>query len=232
MSMRDIDRLLRRCTFLDRLTPEERRLFQKNGRIRHREKGGCFFLEGEPAMTFYILLSGEVKLTQTTADGQQVIIHYIRPGDGFGIIVVLSETEYPVTAVAVEDCIAMSWNRDGVKALMRACPQLAINAVALIAARFVGLQERLRELATERVEQRIAHTVLRLARQFGKRVAAGVLIDMPLSHQDIAEMSGTTIYTVSRTLRHWERAGVVENSRQQLLIYQPHQLVTISEGNP
>lgn len=222
--------LIASCPFLAQLTPEERHIIQLNGRERHLGKGACFFLAGEPATAFYILLTGEVKLTQTTPDGQKVIIHYVRPGEGFGIIVVLSRMDYPVTAEAVVDCTALSWNRSTVKTLMLQFPQLAINGLDLVAGRFMLLQQRVQELATQRVEQRIGHTILRLVRQFGHRVETGVLIDMPLTHQDIAEMSGTTIYTVSRTLRKWEQEGIVENGRQRLVLCQPHQLVLVAEG--
>ena len=187
-------------------------------------------MEGEPATLFYILQSGEVKLTQSTPDGQQVIIAYLGSGDGFGIIVVLGQMSYPVTASAVQDCVALAWERETATAMMREIPQLALNGMEMLAERFMKLQMQFRELATERVEQRIARTVLRLVRQFGKRVDAGVLINMPLTHQNIAEMSGTTIYTVSRTLRKWEDEGVVHNGRLQLTLCRPHALVTIAEG--
>jgi CRP-like cAMP-binding protein len=91
------------------------------------------------------------------------------------------------------------------------------------------VQERLRELATERVEQRVARTLLRLARQVGRKVEGGVLIDMPLSRQDLAEMTGTTLYTVSRILSQWEQQHLVETGRERILIRQPHGLVAIAE---
>lgn len=220
-----------RCPFLSGLQPHECATFVASGRRHQVQRGGCFFLEGEPATQFYILQAGEVKLTQSTPDGQQVIIAYLGSGDGFGIIVVLGQSDYPVTAEAVQDCVALAWDRETATTLMRQIPQLALNGMELLAERFMKLQKQFRELATERVEQRIARTVLRLVRQFGKRVDAGVLINMPLTHQDLAEMSGTTIYTVSRTLSKWEQAGVVANGRLQLTLCRPHDLVTIAEGN-
>ena len=93
------------------------------------------------------------------------------------------------------------------------------------------MQERYRELATERVECRIALTVLRLAAQVGERVNSDeTVIELPLSRQDVAEASGTTIFTVSRVLADWERKGLVETGRERVLIRNPHGLVQISEG--
>jgi len=93
------------------------------------------------------------------------------------------------------------------------------------------MQERYRELATERVECRIALTVLRLASQIGIRSSDEEnVIELPLSRQDVAEASGTTVFTVSRVLADWERQGVVETGRERVLIRNPHGLVQISEG--
>jgi CRP/FNR family transcriptional regulator, nitrogen oxide reductase regulator len=77
----------------------------------------------------------------------------------------------------------------------------------MIAERLHELQRQHRELMTERVERRIASALLRLAEQAGRRVEGGVEIDFPLSRQDVAQMTGTTLFTVSRTLSGWEEAG-------------------------
>ena len=91
-------------------------------------------------------------------------------------------------------------------------------------------QQRLRELSTEEVERRVAHAVLRLANQSGKREDGGIRIDFPISKQDIAEMTGTTLHTVSRILTAWEAAGLVEGGRQKLLVRDPHGLVLLGDG--
>jgi CRP-like cAMP-binding protein len=113
--------------------------------------------------------------------------------------------------------------------LMEQCPRIAINAIQILAERIREFQDRIRELATERVERRIARALLRLARQSGKKVSEGVLIDLPLTRQDLAEMSGTTLYTVSRTLSQWESQGLVYASREKVIIRYPHGLVMIAE---
>jgi CRP-like cAMP-binding protein len=91
------------------------------------------------------------------------------------------------------------------------------------------LQERQKALVTDRVEQRIARILLKLAAQSGRKIDEGVLIDLPLTRQDIAEMSGTTLFTVSRTLNEWEREGLLEIGRERVVIREPHGLVSISD---
>jgi CRP-like cAMP-binding protein len=116
---------------------------------------------------------------------------------------------------------------------MERMARLAINALHSVTQRTHELQDRYRELATERVERRVARALLRLVRQTGRRQPeGGVLIDMPLSRQDVAEMTGTTLYTVSRILSHWEQLGLVAGAREQVVILSSHGLVAIAEDLP
>ena len=79
------------------------------------------------------------------------------------------------------------------------------------------------------MERRVARAVLRLVRQAGKRIPEGVLIDIPLSRQDLAEMTGTTLYTVSRILSDWEQKGLVSTGRERVVLCKSHELVIIAE---
>jgi len=85
------------------------------------------------------------------------------------------------------------------------------------------------EMSTQHVEQRIAHALLRLVKQSGKKVDHGVEIDFPISRQDL---TGTTLHTVSRTLSAWEARGLVESSRQKIIVREPHKLFVLAERNP
>lgn len=212
------------------LSEQECLRFLEHGRPRYVNAGSYFFHQGEPAELFYILAEGQVKLTQITANGDQVILQIIGPGGGIGIIVALGEMEYPAAAEAMEDCLAYAWDRQTARRLMLEIPQLALNGMELVARRFANLQARYQEIATQRVEQRVAITILRLARQFGKREGHGVLIDMALSRQDLAEMTGTNFYNVSRILNKWEQTGIVSLGRMRVVINKAHELVLISES--
>ncbi len=190
------------------------------------------FHQGDPALAFYILIQGEVKLTQVTPEGHQVLIRFIGPGEGFGIIAALSNANHPLSAQVVTDCLALVWNSEAMVRLMERFPRLALNALRMVSERHQELQKRYLELATERVERRVAHTVLRLARQAGQKAEGGVLIDLPLSRQDLAEMTGTTLYTVSRIVSRWEKQGFIKAGREWLLILSPHSLMIIAADLP
>jgi CRP/FNR family transcriptional regulator, nitrogen oxide reductase regulator len=193
---------------------------------------GLFFRQGEPAAHLYVLLTGEVKLTEIYPDGQEVIHRMIWPGEVFGGIAAWGEMIYPVSAEAMLKSEAFAWEGSAMMRLLERYPSVALNTLHLMIARVHELQNRVMELTMERVEQRLARALRRLAAHVGRRVDRGTLIDLPLSRQDIAELTGTTLYTASRILSHWEALGVVEAGRERVLIVQPERLDAIAEASP
>jgi CRP/FNR family transcriptional regulator, nitrogen oxide reductase regulator len=195
-------------------------------------KNATAFEQGDKADTFFVLIDGRLKVSQSTPAGQQVVIRYIGPGEFFGCVAVAGQNEYPGTATAVVDSVAMGWDAAASKELMERFPKFAMNALNTMGTRVQEAHSRLRELATEQVEQRVARAVLRLAQQAGQRVEEGVRIEFPLSREDIAQMTGTTLHTVSRILSRWEGDGLIDSGRQRITIRKPHSLVTIAERAP
>lgn len=204
-------------------------------RTAHRRRvatGDTVFSQGEEAQAFYVLVQGRLKVTQVTPEGQRVVIRFIGPGEMFGCVAVFGGSLYPGTATAVQDTRMLGWTKGATQHLMERHPRLAINTLGTIGSRLQESQTRVRELSTERVERRIAHALIRLAEQAGEPVAQGVRIDFPISRQDVAEMTGTTLHTVSRTLSAWEEQGIVESGRQKITICRPDALVAIADELP
>ena len=197
-----------------------------------REKGEILFSQGEPAEAFHLILAGRLRVGQITPEGQQVIIRYLGPREIAGCVAVCGGMPYPATATAVEDSWFLTWTRPRLAELSDAYPAIALNAMRIMSGRTVELQERLREMHTERVERRVAHALGRLVVQAGRKTKDGIEIDFPISRQDLAEMTGTTLHTVSRTLSAWEEAGIVLGGRQRVVIAKPHALVAIAEDLP
>ena len=193
---------------------------------------GAVFREGEAAEWVCVVAAGRLRLTQAGPDGVEVILRFVGPGEAAAALAVFDDAVYPATAWAEAGTRLLLWPRATMRALLRRHPTLALNALEVVSERLREVQERFRELATERVAQRLARALVRLVRQAGKKVAGGVLIAMPLSRQDLAEMTGTTLFTVSRILSEWEAQGIVESGRERVVIKRPHDLVAIAEDLP
>lgn len=224
--------LLERCAIFKGINHADLARIREMAGKRRFPGGSFIFYQEEPADAFYLILAGRVRLTQVTVEGHQVIVHFFGPGSGLGIVAALGNIAYPLSAEVVEDCLVLVLGSDRIAELIESYPRLAINSLRLMAGRFSELQNRYRELATERVERRIARTLLRLAKQTGRKIGEEVLINMPLTRRDLAEMTGTTLYTVSRILSGWEQQGLVKTGREQVTLCSPHDIVIIAEDLP
>ena len=199
---------------------------------REAADGEALFREGEPAVRGCVVADGRLKLTQLAADGHEVILRYVGPGEAAAALSIFEGAEYPLTAWAVGPTAVLEWERETLHALLVRYPAIALATVRLLSGRLREVQERFRELATERVAQRVARALVRLVRQAGRKVEGGVLIDLPLSRQDLAEMTGTTLFTVSRILSEWEAQGIVASGRERITVLRPHGLVALAEDLP
>ncbi len=212
MADADLDRMLARAT------------------MRRVAIGEVVFEQGQKASQFFLLLHGRLKVTQVTPEGQQIIVRVVHPGDIFGFAQALQRDDYPGTPIAAAESLVVCWPNEVWGHFVEQNPHLAINAMRSIGQRLQEAHTRIREMATEEVERRVAHAVLRLMDKAGKKEADGVRIDFPLTRQDVAEMTGTTLHTVSRIFSAWESQGIVKGGRQKLLVRDRAKLAALAEG--
>ena len=191
-------------------------------------KNNAVFAQGEEAHSFFLLLHGHVRAAKTTPAGQQVVVRYITPGETFGVAVAIGLSHYPATATAVDESVALTWPSPAWPRLVERHPGLAANTLQAVGARLQESHNRVIEMSTEQVERRVAHALLRLVQQAGRKIEAGIEIDFPISRQDIAEMTDTTLHTVSRILSAWESDGLVEGGRQRIVLRDPHRLFQLA----
>jgi CRP-like cAMP-binding protein len=199
---------------------------QRASVVAHR-RGGRIFLQGQPVAHAHLVLQGQVKIVQSSAAGEQVIVRLVRPGETFGTVGLYVDSLYPAEAVALSEVMEARWPARPFTLLVKKYPEIALNLVRLIGARLQEVQARLRELSTERVEQRVASVLLHAALR-DRRSREGVRL--PLSRRDIAELAGTTMYTASRVLSAWQRSGIAMSGRASVTILKPDALAGISSG--
>lgn len=193
------------------------------------KSGEILFREDNPALRCYFVLDGLIKLSKLHEQGRRAIIYYINPGELIAAISVFKEKDYPVTAKAVNDAALISWNREIMYKLMLKYPLLVINMLQTTIDSKNKLQTRYLELHAELVKQRIARALLRIMRQSSQKTTEGILITFKLSRQELADYTGTTLYTVSRTLSVWGKNGWVKSGRERIIITNPHALVSFAE---
>jgi CRP-like cAMP-binding protein len=211
------------------LAPNELEALLAEAKSLRHPKGSDVFTQGEPAQSFFVLVEGRIRAVKLTPEGRQVVVRFVGPGEIFGVAPAIGRSDYPATANAVLDSVSLAWPASAWPRLIAKYPSLASGTMQTVGARLQEAHERIIEMSTEQVEQRVARALLRLAQQAGRKVEEGVQIDFPISRQDVAEMIGTTLHTVSRILSGWEAQGLVRGGRQRIVIRDPHQLVLLAE---
>jgi CRP/FNR family transcriptional regulator, nitrogen oxide reductase regulator len=211
------------------LTGEDLDEILERARPRRYEKNATVFRQGAAADAFFVLLDGRLKVVQTTAEGQQVVIRFVNPSELFGIAAAIGRDDYPATALAAADSVALAWEQSYWPALVARHPSVVSNTLRTVGGRLREQQTRVREMSTQRVERRIAHALLRLMRQAGTKVERGIEITFAITRQDLAEMTGTTLFTVSRVMSAWDQGGIIASGRQHIVVLDPPALVRIAE---
>jgi CRP-like cAMP-binding protein len=214
----------------DALTPAARDEWLSQASSRLVRRNQPLARQGETADALYLVEQGLLKLVQVTPEGHQLIVRFVADGEPFGGVVALEGATYPVTAVAVEPTRVRLWPRTMLASLLARHPQVRTNLMREMTAHMTDALTRVRELATERVGQRLAHTLLRLGRQVGQPTPDGLLLRHALTRQELAELTGTTLYTVSRVLSQWHESGVILCPGRKLILRSTPQLQAIADG--
>ena len=176
------------------------------------------FSEGDPPEWFYIVMRGKVKITKMSQEGKEIILELISPHDIFGGVAVLKNFPYPASAVAMEDSEVVKMSRRNLLRLVDRCPNLMSWIALQLGDRMKSSYESLKNIALERVEARIAALLLKLASKVGVETKNGLLIDMRLTKQDVADMVGTTVETSIRTFSKFRKQGLVGDADGKIVI--------------
>jgi CRP/FNR family transcriptional regulator, nitrogen oxide reductase regulator len=220
--------LLSRLSFFAALTHAEvaevNKLFREQG---YRPEASIYFA-GDPASRLYVVAAGKVKMLRHTLSGQDVLLEILTPGELFGTLAALGETHYPATAQALTTCCVLAIDAGDFQRILQRFPSVALRVLDVTAARLQEAYETIRQLSADSAERRIAALLLKLAEKVGEQRPEGLLLQIPLSRQDIAAMTGATPETASRILSHFRKAGLVRSGRQWIALTDPAALAAIA----
>ncbi|GIV22210.1 MAG: transcriptional regulator [Armatimonadota bacterium] len=188
-------------------------------------RGHALFEEGAIAFRCGVVVSGSAKLVRISASGRESISRLLTRGKWYGLAGLLDRDRiYPATAIALEEMHTIEWSPDTLAEALLQHPSLAFALICGLIRTLHSAHERLHQVATQEVEHRLAYVLLRLATDIGTPSAEGIRIEHGLRREDIAELVGTTVYTVSRILRQWVRNGWIGVGRKTIVLYRTEPL--------
>ena len=186
--------------------------------------GEFVFWEGDAPDSFYIVIEGRVKVLKHSSLGKEFIIAFFGPGEMFGEVAVFQDRPYPASAQAAADTKVLRIRREDFLSFVSQRPQVVLRIVSVLGERLRDAQGRLKDLAGERVEQRLARTLLMLSAKLGAT--------LPFTRQEIADMAGTTTETAIRFISRLKDGGIIHSERGRITILDKTKLRLLSEGPP
>ncbi len=182
------------------------------------------FWDGDAPEWFYVVAEGKVKVLKHSSLGKEFIIAFFAPGEMFGEVAVFENKPYPASAQAVVETKVVGIKREDFLSFLANRPQVALRIISVLGGRLRDAQGRLRDLAGERVEQRLASVLLMLSAKLG--------LTLPFTRQEIADMVGTTTETAIRVMSHLKDRGIIRSVRGKVIILDEEKLRLLSEGPP
>ena len=211
--------------FLD-IPPQECQAIVAGARERNFERRRTVSAELEESV--FLLLSGCLKVTQLSANGQPIIVRLNGPGDLLGYGGRAINSEHSSSASTLQPSIALVWQGKDFHSTVDRFPVLQRNIARSLERQLDEIDARYREVSTEKVGARLSSQLLRLLSKVGKRAEHHV--EIALSRRDLAQLTGTTLFTVSRVLSHWESLGIVSGRREAVLIRDVSALIELTRG--
>ena len=216
--MTSIDQILRETPSFRRLSAEDRLRVAGVARLGHYAKGETVFAEGEPSDFFCSVATGRVKVVKMLPSGKEVILELFGAGEPLGAVAVYEGRPFPASAIAMEDTSCILIPRGAFFALLAQHPTLVRGMLTGLTLRLIELTTRLAELSGGRVEPRFARLFLKLAQDIGTRRTDGAFVALPLSRQELADMTGTTIETCIRIMSRWGKEDIVRTDKDGFLV--------------
>ncbi len=182
------------------------------------EPGDTICLSGDPAERLFVVAEGRVRLLRHSLAGKDILLDLLAPGEFFGSLSALGADLYPDTAQAQTSVCILTISKDAFQQILTQYPPVALTVIGIMADRLQAANERVQQLSILPVEGRIANVLLMLSNKFGERRAIGRLIQVPLSREDLAAMTGTTTESASRVMSQLQKDGLIQTGRQWVAV--------------
>ena len=182
------------------------------------------FWDGDSPDRLYIVVEGKVKVIKHSSLGKEFTIAFFGPGEMFGEVAVFENKPYPASARAATEARVLGIKRNDFLSFLASRPQIALGIINVLSGRLRDAHTRLRDLAGERVEQRLASLLIMLSSKLG--------LTLPFTRQEIADMAGTTIETAIRVMSNLRDRGIIRSTRGKVIILDEQKLRLLSEGPP
>lgn len=216
--LEQLEAVLAATPVFQKLSPQDRHTVARAATLKRYQKGQTIFEQAAPSDAFYTIASGRVKIFKMLPTGKDMILEVFGLGDPLGAVAAYDGRPFPASAVALEDTTCVVIPRPVFFRLLEEHPSLVRGLMLGLTVRLVELTNRLAEMSGTRIEPRFARLFLKLAAEMGRPERGGTLIPLPLSRQELADMTGTTIETAIRIMSRWGKEEIVQTAKDGFVV--------------
>lgn len=217
---------LKNCNLLGKLGPDQLAELESVSQIKSFDPGSPIYLPSQPADSLMLVAQGLVKICHLNLDGKVSILAFVTPGELFGELALFNPVDRGEYAEAATSSTIVRIPREYVQRLMNSELEIALGVTKLMGFRRQRVENRLRNLLFANNQQRLTHLLLDLGEQFGIVVDDGIRLGLKLSHQEIANLIGSTRETVTLLFGTMKKQGLLQTKRQDVILADVNRLAS------
>ncbi len=180
--------------------------------------GELLFSEGEPCIGLQIITRGKVRIFKTSVSGREQVLAMNGPGESIAEVPVFDGGPYPASAMATEETEIAFISRHDFNAFCLEHPEVSIKVLSVVGSRLRQLVAIIEELSFTTIRQRLISTLLKLAQSEGKKTDLGIELELPMTHQELANQLGTVRELISRNLMRLQAEGLLDVDARQIVV--------------
>ena len=202
------------------LKPEELEALSTNALRRRASRGEVLFFQGDPAEEMFLIKGGRVKLSKVMEDGPEMTLDIRKAGDVVGENLLSEEADYPVSAVCMEDTLTCGFSRHQFEQLVMTHPNIGLQIIRNLSEQISWLTHRAGSMAVANIEDRLYRVLSSVAHEHGTRSPQGLVIQFPLTHEDLSFLIGAHRVTITRAMKELRQAGKIRLEGKRLVLPQ------------
>jgi CRP/FNR family transcriptional regulator, cyclic AMP receptor protein len=201
---------LRKIPLLEGLSTDQYRDLIPDVEVRDLQRRQIVYLPGDPGEHVFFIQGGRIKCSKVSRDGKELTLTYIAAGEFFGELCVLDGKPREEMAEAMKNTIVTALPRESIRQLLMTESKIAFRFIKVIGERRRAMETKIEHLVFRDVHAKLASLLLELGREYGKETEDGMLIDQKITHQEMANLIGSTRETISLTLAAFKRKELIE----------------------
>lgn len=216
---------IQQCRLFEELAADDLQFLEQRSRMKTFVRNSAIYLPRDMAESVLVVASGRIRLFSVTPDGKEVLLAFVEPGELFGELALIGSEVREEFAQAAAQSTVVAIPKDAIETVLLRNARLSMSVTRYVGLRRRSLERRLKNLMFRSNRERLLGLLRELLEQYGRPIVEGILIDIRLSHQDLASLIGITRESVTLTLGELQNERIISIGRQRIVVLDRQRLI-------